>query len=263
MTAASAVSGSFVEESLLDLAQRLSQLLSDAREQSDGGCLADDVQERVADIAEAIRRRTTKKPERDPRSLFDLDERFIDLMDRADDEAASGGEISKELLIEITEYLEAFRHKVDRIAGYWRWQEAIAQICGDEADRLAARKKGADGRVNRLKNMLLAFMTSRDQRKLEGEKASITKQQNSTPALVVDDPLQIHAGYFEVQMRLTKPDVHEIVNGLAQGELRKRLELALKGEGWEINTSAVRAALLNDACVNGARLVKGYHLRIR
>jgi len=263
MTAAMPVSGSCIEESLLDLAQRLSQLLSDAREQSDEGRLANDVQERVADIAEAIRRRTTKRPEGDPRSLFDLDERFIDLMDRADDEAASGGELSKELLIEITEYLEAFRHKVDRIAGYWRWQEAIAQICGDEADRLAARKKAADGRVNRLKNMLLAFMTSRDQKKLEGEKASITKQQNSTPALVVDDPLQIDAGYFEVQMRLTKPDVQEIVSGLAQSELRQRLEFVLRSDGWELNTSAVRAALLNNVSITGARLVKGHHVRIR
>ena len=263
MTAAIPIPVSCAEESLWGLVQRLSQLLSDGCQQSDEGRLADDVQERVADIAEAIRRRTAKRLERDPRSLFELDERFIDLMDRADDEAASTGEVSKELLIEITEYFDAFRHKVDRIAGYWRWQEAIAQICGDEAERLAARKKAADGRVHRLKNMLLAFMTSREQKKLEGEKASITRQINSTPALAIDDPLQINAGYFEVEIRLTKPDVEQIVGELAESELRKRLEFVRQSDGWELNTSAVKAALLNNICIAGARLVKGHHVRLR
>ena len=37
----------------------------------------------------------------------------------------------------------------------------------------------------------------------------------------------------------------------------------LQGDQWEMNTSAVRAALVTNAAVQGARLVKGHHVRIR
>ena len=121
--------------------------------------------------------------ERDPRSLFDLDERLIELMDRAE-EAAERETIPEDLLQEINDYLEAFRNKVDRIAGYWRWQESIAGICGAEAERLSARKRAAEGRVTRLKDMLLYFMMSRALQRLEGEKASIAMQPNGMASLV-------------------------------------------------------------------------------
>jgi hypothetical protein len=91
-------------------------------------------------------------------------------MDQVEDAVADGGEIPGELVKEINDYLEAFRAKVDRIAGYWRWQESIAEMCGKEAERLAGRKKAAEGRLDRLKNMLLAFMLSRGAKRLEGEK---------------------------------------------------------------------------------------------
>jgi len=78
----------------------------------------------TADTVEAPRSPSPLKPERDPRSLFDLDERLIELLERAA-EAAEDGEISQELREEINDYLEAFRTKVDRIAGYWRWQESM------------------------------------------------------------------------------------------------------------------------------------------
>jgi hypothetical protein len=255
--------GQWTEESVFELGQRLAQLLSDASQEASGGQLPDTLRERVADLAEAIRRRTAERAERDPRSLFDLDDRLIELMDRAEEEASESGEVSEALQVEITEYLEAFRGKVDRIAGYWRWQEWIARICGEEVDRLSARKKAADGRVNRLKSMLLNFMMSRGSKKLEGEKTCIGMQPNSNPSLVVDDPLQIGDGFYEHQTRLTKPEVREIVRRLADGELRRRMEFVLQGDEWEMNTSAVRAALATNAAAQGARLVKGHHVRIR
>jgi hypothetical protein len=86
---------------------------------------------------------------RDPQSLFDLDEQLIDLMDRAEEIATEGGEIPEGLALEIKAYLEALRSKVDRIAGYWHWQESIADICAQEEDRLSARKMAAERRLSR------------------------------------------------------------------------------------------------------------------
>jgi hypothetical protein len=83
-------------------------------------------------------------------------------------------------------------------------------------------------------------------------------QPNSMTSLMIDDPLQIGECFLENHIRLTKTELQELVYQLADGELHRRLEAQLKGEGWEINGSAVRFAITNNSPVNGARLVKGH-----
>lgn len=200
---------------------------------------------------------------RDPRSLFDIDERLVELMDRVADAAADGQEPPAELIEEIDEYIEAFQSKVDRIAGYLRWQESIASICGAEDERLSARKKATEGRVSRLKNILLHFMLSRGLKKLEGERAAIGLQPNSAASLVVDDALQIGECFFERSIGFTKTEMQELIYQLPAGDLRDRLEAQLVEDGWQVNGSAVRAAIVNGTEIDGARLVKGHHVRIR
>jgi hypothetical protein len=85
------------------------------------------VRERIANIVESVRKHLAGKMELDPRSLFDLDEYLIELMDRVEESTADGREIPPCLLQEVTDYLEAFRMKVDHIAGYWRCQESISR----------------------------------------------------------------------------------------------------------------------------------------
>jgi hypothetical protein len=250
-------------ESVFELGGRLAVLLKDAKQESTGGQLHESARERVADVVEALRHRVARKAERDPRSLFDLDERLIELMDQAEEAGESGGELPEELIREIDDYIEAFRTKVDRIAGYVRWQEAIARICGEEADRLSARKRAAEARATRLKGMLLAFMMSHGLRKLEGEKASIGMQANSTPSLVIDNPLQIGECFFEREVRVTKTELREIAHQLPDGDVRRRLQRVIDADGWEVNGSAIRARFTNGSPVTGARLVKGHHVRIR
>jgi hypothetical protein len=79
---------------------------------------------------------------------------------------------------------------------------------------------------------------------------------------LVDDPLQIAEHFFERSIRFNKTELQEIVYQLAEGEVRRRLESALK-DGWEVNGEAVRAALVNQEVIPGARLVTGSHIRIR
>lgn len=215
------------------------------------------------DDVEAERAEVARKSERDPRSLFDLDEQLIDLMERAEDASAETGVVPDDVAQEVVEYLEAFRTKVDRIVGYWRWQESIADICGRESDRLATRKRAAEARVTRLKGMLLYFMATRGLKRMEGEKASLGMQTNGMASLCIDDPLQLGDYFFERDLRLSRSDLSEIAHQLPDGEQRRRLEAALHQEGWEVNSSAVRASLANNMPVQGARLVKGSHVRIR
>jgi hypothetical protein len=250
-------------ESALEVSKRLTELLAQAESESTGDRLPDDLRDRIADTLEILRSRLHRKAERDPRSLFEIDERLIELMDRLEDTTADGGEPPQELLQEINEYMEAFRGKVDRIAGYWRWQESIAEICRREAERLDSRAKAATGRVERLKGMLLAFMLPRDLKKLDGEKASIGIQRNGTASLAIDDPLQIEDAFFETSLRFNKSELRDVASKMPEGEPRQRLEAAIAGDGWNINHSAVRSALANNSPVPGARLVKGHHVRLR
>jgi hypothetical protein len=196
-------------------------------------------------------------------SLFDIDEHLIELMDRVEQASTEDAEIPANLVQEVNDYLAAFRSKVDRIAGYLRWQESVAAICGQEAERLNARKKAAEARVEWLKGMLLAFMSARALKKMEGDKACIGVQQNSTASLAIDNPLEISERFWETSIRFTKTEFQELVFQLSDGDLRRRLEGLLKGEGWQINGCAVRASIVNGAPVAGARLVKGHHVRLR
>jgi hypothetical protein len=111
--------------------------------------------------------------------------------------------------------------------------------------------------------MLLAFMLPRNLKKLEGDKASIGTQRNSTAALVIDDPLQIDEGFFERSLCFTKTQPKEFASQLPEGDVRRRMEAVIAGDGWEINGSAVRSVLTNNSAVQGARLVKGHHVRLR
>ena len=240
-------------ESVFDIGKRLAGLLEQAEQECVDERLPNTVRDRLADALEALRVRLAPRKERDPRSLFDIDERLMDLMNQVEDAVADGGEIPQQLVQEINDYLEAFRTKVDRIAGYWRWQESIAEICGKEAERLAARKKAAEGRLDRLKNTLLAFMLSHGAKKLEGEKAVIGMQANGMASLVIDDPSRLPDCFFENSIWFTKTELQELVYQLADGELRRRLEATLAGKGWEVNASAVRRTCIEFTGEGGAR----------
>ncbi|MBX9599417.1 MAG: siphovirus Gp157 family protein [Bryobacteraceae bacterium] len=229
---------------------------------ADGSPLPDSAREHATVLVEALRRRITRRPERDHRSLFDLDDRLIELMGMVEEAAEAGAAISVELAQEIDAYLEAYRQKVDQIVGYWRWQQSIADISAKEAERLAARKKAAENRVTRLKGFLFAFMKARGIKKLEGEKSDIGMQRNSSASLVVDDPSQVAERFFERSVRFTKTEFQEILFQLPEGDARRRLEALLK-DGWEVNGESVRASLVNNELMLGARLVTGSHLRIR
>ena|ERR1019366_1544780 len=194
-------------ETVSAIARRLAELLDQSQLEGVQGQLPDATREQAAGLVEMLRRRIVRRPDRDHRSLFDLDDRLIELMSLVEEAADAGGEISKELAQEVDTYLEAYRLKVDLIAGYWRWQQSIADILSKESERLAARKKAAENQVTRLKGFLFAFMMARGIKKLEGEKSDIGMQRNSTASLIVDDTSQIPEHFFERSVRFTKTEL--------------------------------------------------------
>ena len=88
-------------ESVFDIGDRLTGSLKQAKQEAIDGGIPGNVLARLADTVEALRSRVVHKVERDPRSLFDLDERLIELLECAD-EAAQDGEVPQELLQRLT-----------------------------------------------------------------------------------------------------------------------------------------------------------------
>ncbi len=128
------------QESAAELARRLAGLIECSEQHS----MPDAVRDLVAVLLDTLRLRVVRKLERDHRSLFELDDRLIELMGQVEEAAEAGTEISAELAEDIDTYLEAHRRKVDRIVGYWRCQQLIADISGKEAERLYPRKRAAE-----------------------------------------------------------------------------------------------------------------------
>jgi hypothetical protein len=95
------------------LSRRLAELLEVSESEGTQGQLPDTTREQATGLVEALRRRIVRKPDRDHRSLFDLDDRLIELMWLVEEAADTGGEISKELAQEIDTYLEACRLEND------------------------------------------------------------------------------------------------------------------------------------------------------
>src|SRR2546430_16137361 len=89
-------------ESVFDIGDRLEELLKQARQEAHDGTLPASVRARLADTVEVLRSRLVSKTERDPRSLFDLDERLVDLLEAAD-EAGEDGEIPQGRLEEMND----------------------------------------------------------------------------------------------------------------------------------------------------------------
>jgi hypothetical protein len=87
----------------------------------------------------------------------------------------------------LSEYVDAFGEKVDRIANYIKAQEASAEAAKKEAYRLKARRKSAENRVKTCKSFLCWFMTCRSLKHLKGRLNTITLASNSVESLVFDD----------------------------------------------------------------------------
>jgi hypothetical protein len=82
-------------------------------------------------------------------SLFEIDE-ALDLLIESAAEQVAECEISEELRTALSEYVDAFGEKVDRIANYIKAQEAFAEAAKKEACRLENRRKAAENRVRTL-----------------------------------------------------------------------------------------------------------------
>ena len=82
-------------ETVSGLSRRLAELLEQSESEGVQGQLPDATREQATGLVEALRRRIVRKPDRDHRSLFDLDDRLIELMSLVEEAADAGDEIGR------------------------------------------------------------------------------------------------------------------------------------------------------------------------
>ncbi len=191
-------------------------------------------------------------------SLFAIDTELEAAFDAASAEEEQSGAISEESKLRCLDLFAELGKKVDRIAGYVRATEFLAKAAKDEAARLAARQKSAEGRVTQVKRMLTYFMLTRGLKRLEGDLNTIRLQKNSNSTLTMD-PLGVPGSYYQTTITLAQEDWVRLLEVVASPELKRKLEVAVIKH--EPNERLIRAELEAGTAIAGATLVKGCHIR--
>jgi hypothetical protein len=193
-------------------------------------------------------------------SLFEIDE-ALDLLIESATEQAAEGEISDELRMALSEYVDALGEKVDRIANYIKAQEAFAEAAKKEASRLETRRRSADNRVKTCKGFVSWFMTCRSLKHLRGRMNTFAMANNSVDSLVIDDANVISAAFQSITLVLPWSDWQQLLSVVPLGPLHSKLVESEDG-GKFVDRGRMVEALRSGQTVPGARLVRAQHVRL-
>jgi hypothetical protein len=192
-------------------------------------------------------------------SLFEIDAELDDLMEAIQEEIASNGKASTELIEQFQEFCKAHGEKVDRIGSFVRSMEARTQYCRSEAQRLSDRARAAESKTLRTKSMVLYYLKTRNLKKLEGIEFTLRAQSNSQDSVVIHDEEQIPIEYKTVGVAINGAVWNEILDVLPE-ELKRALKGAVRDSAPD-NEAIKRAAARNEQ-VPGAEVRRGEHLRV-
>jgi hypothetical protein len=192
-------------------------------------------------------------------SLLDIDMELDSLLEQMQEQVASGGEPSDDLVARFHQFCEAHGEKVDRIGRFVRMMEAREQFCRTEAARLSDRARATAGKVERTKNLVLYYLLSRDLKKIEGYQFTLRAQKNSHDSVRISDEAAVPKSYCRIDARIDGV-VWETVLSLLPGELSKSLESSV--QEVQPNADAIKSAAMRNENVPGAEVRRGSHLRV-
>lgn len=192
-------------------------------------------------------------------SLFQIDSEIDDLLEEIQVQAESGGEIPKELTERFHGFCKSHGEKVDRIGRFVRMMEAREKYCRNEAARLGDRARSAANKVERTKAMALYYLLSRELRKIEGQEFTLRIQKNSQDSVKITDEKAIPAAYRRVEATMDGV-LWETALSLLPEELSKALERSVQEA--RPDSEAIKAAASRQEEVPGARVERGFHLRV-
>jgi hypothetical protein len=192
-------------------------------------------------------------------SLFEIDAELDSLLEAIEEQAASEGQPSEDLVARFQQFCDAHCDKVDRIGRFLRMMEAREQFCRGEAARLGDRARAAAGKVERTKSMVLYYLLSRNLQRIEGQQFTLRAQKNSQDSVKITDQAAVPKCYCRIEARVTGV-IWETVLSLLPEELAKALESSI--QEMRPDNDAIKAAAAQSEVVPGAEVRRGSHLRV-
>lgn len=135
-------------------------------------------------------------------TLYELTELYTNLLDLdLEDEQV------QEALGEIDEKIEV---KADNIAKLIRGLEGQKDICKAEEERIYARRKSIENRINNLKEYLEATMIATDKRKFKTDLFSFNIQKNKASLKILDEE-KVPEEYVEYVRKVLKDKLKKAI----------------------------------------------------
>jgi len=192
-------------------------------------------------------------------SLFEIDAELDGLLEEIEGQVESEGQAGEDLVARFQQFCEAHGEKVDRIGRFVRIMEAREQYCRSEAARLTDRARASAGKVERTKNMVLYYMLSRDLKKIEGYQFTLRAQKNSQDSVQITDVAAVPKCSCKIEARIDGV-VWETVLSQLPDELSSILESSIQESKPDNN--AIKEAVLRNDVVPGAKVRRGWHVRV-
>jgi hypothetical protein len=192
-------------------------------------------------------------------SLFEIDMELDGLLEEMEEQTESEGQASEDLVARFQQYCDAHGEKVDRIGRFVRMMEAREQFCRSEVARLSDRARGAAGKIERTKNMVLYYLLSRDMKKIEGLQFTLRAQKNSQDSVKITDEAALPLCYCRIDARIDG-GVWQTVLSLLPDQLAMALMSSVQEK--RPNAEAIKMAAMQDGQVPGTEIRRGSHLRL-
>ena len=192
-------------------------------------------------------------------SLLELDTELDALLDRIEDEIEEQGEASAEAITRFQLFCQAMEVKIDRIGRFLGVMETRAEYCKKESSRYAARAKRAQAKIDRTEKMILYYLASHDLKKIESQAYTLKRNKNSQDSVVITQPDDIPAELRRFEAKVDGALWLDVIEALP-GALAEPLAGCVKSS--EPSNTAIKERIANGGTVDGAKVRRGYHLRV-
>jgi hypothetical protein len=190
-------------------------------------------------------------------TLFQVEESIALLAEAVEEEG-----MTPELEQALAKHLEGALEKRDRVAGFIRYCEWMAELAKSEVKRLQGRQKYFEATAERVSTMVLRVLDFFGAKKLEGRTHTLSKRK-CPPSIKVDDDARVPSEFKRVTVTLRLDDWGSLL-AIAPEQLRKDIEAAILKQEETIDLKAVKDALNLERDVPGANLmVDQYALQVR
>lgn len=192
-------------------------------------------------------------------SLFEIDQELDLLLDDIEEDIATHGEASPELVEQFQQFCLAHGEKADRIGRFLRMMEARVEYCRSEAARLQERARSCDRKAAQTKSMVMYYLKSRDLKKIEGREFTLRLQKNSQDSVRYLNESLVPMRFRSVEARI-EGQLWEMIVASLSSELEGLLVASIRDAAP--SNEAIKQAVQNQIAVPGADVYRGEHLRV-